>query len=983
VLPGQIRRADHTGVVHQLGDRKRGFRVVAAGGQVLEVRGTDGGEQQLTSVRDSPAEDKHLRIEHGSETRAGLAEGAADVAECCQRSGVPILDQPGHILAAELASALPGCGEGEADATGIRQFVRDAEKRAPRAVLFDAAVGTASAGKTIGNETHVTELGTRAESSPEQSVIGHDRSADACSDGQGHHVAVQPAGTVTEFRPSGRICVVLNQYRKVEPGLELVPKRFVAPVDVRCVVDGGLRRVDETGRGNAGRNHVLPVRQLADHGYDDIFNVSRIRGLGGLPVGAENVSPFVHKGAGDFRSADVNSDRVHGRYLSSCGRGAMVYPPRSKMPAEHPLECSEPVRRKATRPLRARRVHRADDRPSGTEGDTVKQIDMPAVVPADPQANITDLLVNRLAATPDLVLFSLPKDGGWVPVTTHEFHRQVVALAKGFVAAGINPGDKIGLVCKTRYEWTLIDFAAWFAGAVLVPVYETSSPIQMQWNLSDSGAMALIVETPDHFARFDEVHPELPNIGSVWQIDLGDLDKLVAGGVGVTDEEIERRRNLAVGSDMATLIYTSGSTGRPKGCVLTHSNFLETSRNASVALREVLEDEHGASTLLFITIAHVFARFIAVLCVHAGVRVGHQPDTKKLLPSLGTFKPTFLLAVPRVFEKVYNSAEQKAESGGKGKIFQAAAQVAVDHSRALTNGIPIPLGTKIKFALFDRLVYSKLRAAMGGNVKYAVSGSAPLGAHLGHFFHSLGIVILEGYGLTETTAPATVDRATSPRIGTVGPPLPGVSVRVMDDGEIQVKGVNVFQEYWKNPQATAETFEDGWLKTGDIGQFDEDGYLTITGRKKEIIVTAGGKNVAPAALEDPIRSNPLVGQVIVVGDKKPYIAALITLDPEMLPVWLNNNNQDAGMSLDEAAANPAVRAEIQRAVDRANETVSRAESIRRFEVLPIELTEASGHLTPKMSIKRNIILSDFEDTIEAMYASAPTTEGIPVRNQER
>ncbi|SEN47014.1 long-chain fatty acid--CoA ligase [Cryobacterium sp. TMT1-3] len=609
----------------------------------------------------------------------------------------------------------------------------------------------------------------------------------------------------------------------------------------------------------------------------------------------------------------------------------------------------------------------------------MKQFEMPAVVPADPGANITDLLMDRLAATPDLVLFSLPRNGQWLPVTTREFHAQVVALAKGLVAAGIEPGDKIGLICKTRYEWTLIDFAVWFAGAVLVPVYETSSPSQVQWNLSDSGALAVIVETADHFARFDEVHPELPDIRSVWQIDLGDLDKLVAGGVNVTDAEIERRRALAVGDDIATLIYTSGSTGKPKGCVLTHANFLETSRNAAVALREVLVHPDGASTLLFITTAHVFARFISVLCVHAGVRVGHQADTKTLLAALGSFQPTFLLAVPRVFEKVYNSAQQKAVAGGKGKIFDAAAHVAVEHSKLEQAGTSIPLGMKIKFALFDKLVYSKLRAAMGGKVVWAVSGSAPLGAHLGHFFKSLGIVILEGYGLTETTAPATVGLATRAKIGTVGPPLPGVSVRVMDDGEIEVKGVNVFKEYWKNPEATAATFDDGWLKTGDIGDLDADGFLTITGRKKEIIVTAGGKNVAPAALEDPIRANPLIGQVVVVGDQKPFIGAIITLDPDMLPVWLNNHQEDAGMSLAQASVNKSVLAEIQRAVDHANEGVSRAESIRKFTLLPIEFTEDSGHLTPKMSIKRNIILRDFAGEIETMYSNAPATEGISLR----
>jgi long-chain acyl-CoA synthetase len=613
----------------------------------------------------------------------------------------------------------------------------------------------------------------------------------------------------------------------------------------------------------------------------------------------------------------------------------------------------------------------------------VKQFDVAAVVPADPQANVTDLLEDRFRATPELVLFSLPRGDGWSPVTTAAFHAQVIALAKGLVAAGIQPGDKIGLICKTRYEWTLIDFAIWYAGAVMVPVYETSSPSQIQWILGDSGATSLIVETPDHFARFDEVHPELSDVATVWQIELGDLDKLAAAGTEVTDAEIERRRNLAVGHDMATLIYTSGSTGKPKGCVLSHANFLETSRNAAVALKEVLTDEQGASTLLFITTAHIFARFIAVLSVHAGVRVGHQADTKQLLAALGSFKPSFLLAVPRVFEKVYNSAEQKAEAGGKGKVFRAAAEVAVSHSKALQDGTPISLLDKIKFALFDRLVYSKLRTAMGGNVKYAVSGSAPLGSHLGHFFHSLGIVILEGYGLTESTAPATVNLATKAKIGTVGPPLPGVSMRVMDDGEVELKGVNIFTEYWHNPEATADAFNDGWFKTGDIGDFDADGFLTITGRKKEIIVTAGGKNVAPAALEDPIRANPLIGQVIVVGDQKPFIGALITLDPEMLPVWLNNNNEDAGMSLAEASVNPRVLAEVQRSVDHANDRVSRAESIRKFVVLPTELTEAGGHLTPKMSIKRNIIMRDFAELIEEMYAGSPNTENIalPRSNQ--
>jgi long-chain acyl-CoA synthetase len=603
----------------------------------------------------------------------------------------------------------------------------------------------------------------------------------------------------------------------------------------------------------------------------------------------------------------------------------------------------------------------------------VKQYDVAPVVAPDPDANATDLLIDRVAATPDLALFSVPTaDGGWRNVTAAEFLAQVRALAKGFVASGIEPGDKIGLMCKTRFEWTLIDFAAWFAGAVIVPVYETSSPTQVQWNLTDSGAVAMIVETPDHFLRFDEVRADLPLVNRVWQIDLGDLDKLVAIGVEVADDEVERRRVLATGSDLATLIYTSGTTGRPKGCVLTHSNFVEVSRNAAVAINEVVRP--GGSTLLFIPMAHIFARFIAVLCVHGGVRVGHQPDTKQLLPSLGSFKPSFLLAVPRVFEKVYNSAEQKAEAGGKGKIFRRAADVAVAHSKALDAG-SVPLALRLQFALFDRLVYGKLRAAMGGNVSYAVSGSAPLGLRLGHFFRSLGITILEGYGLTETTAPVSVGRPSKFKIGTTGPALPGVSVRIADDGEIQVRGNNVFAGYWNNDAATAEVMDGEWFLTGDIGALDEDGYLTITGRKKEIIVTAGGKNVAPAPLEDPIRANPIVGQVVVVGDRRPYIAALVTLDTEMLPMWLKNNGLDERMTLAQAAENQAVRDEVQRSIDAANALVSRAESIRRFVILPTELTEASGHLTPKLTIKRNVILKDFAPAIDSMYNAAPATSG--------
>ena len=607
----------------------------------------------------------------------------------------------------------------------------------------------------------------------------------------------------------------------------------------------------------------------------------------------------------------------------------------------------------------------------------MQQFEVPIKVPVEPEANTTDLLVQRVKETPDSALFAIPtSDGGWQDVSSREFHRQVVALAKGLVASGIEPGDKIGLMAKTRYEWTLIDFATWFAGAVLVPIYETNAPSQILWNLTDSGAVGMITENADHAAKFDEIRADVPLVRSVWRLDLGALDKLVEAGEGVPDEEIERRRNLATGDDLATLIYTSGSTGKPKGCVITHGNFVSLARNAQAAIPEVVNPE--SSTLLFITLAHIFARFISVLAITGGVKVGHQPDTTKLLPSMASFHPTFLLAVPRVFEKVYNSSEQKAEAGGKGKIFRKAAHTAVEYSKALDAG-HVPLGLRLRFALFDRLVLSKLRAALGGRVKYAVSGSAPLGLHLGHFFRAVGVSILEGYGLTETTAPVSVNVPSNFKIGKVGPPLPGNEVKLDEDGEILVRGICVFQEYWKNPEATAEVFDaDGWFRTGDIGSIDEEGYLAITGRKKEIIVTAGGKNVAPAMLEDPIRSNTIIGQVIVVGDQRPFISALITLDEEMLPAWLGNNGLDPKMSLEEARSNRVVLDEVQRAIDAANERVSRAESIRKFAILDSELTEASGHLTPKLSIKRHIIVQDFADIIDAMYSSdsTPATEGL-------
>ncbi|MDQ0801444.1 long-chain fatty acid--CoA ligase [Arthrobacter sp. SLBN-112] len=595
------------------------------------------------------------------------------------------------------------------------------------------------------------------------------------------------------------------------------------------------------------------------------------------------------------------------------------------------------------------------------------------LVAETPGANITDLLLERVAQTPNASLFSRYIDGDWANVRACDFLEEVKALAKGLISAGIQPGDKIGLLSRTRYEWTLIDFAVWWSGACIVPIYETSSPYQVRWNLRNSQACALIVETRNHRIAFDSLKNEIPGVSQVWQIEGGDLESLKRAGERISDVALERRRSRANEADIATIIYTSGTSGDPKGCVLTHGNFVELCRNTLAAIPEVFAP--GGSTALFMPMAHVFARFIAVLAVHGGVKVAHEPDLSRLLLTLNSFQPSFLLAVPRIFEKVYNSSEQKAEAAGKGGVFRKAAETAIAYSKAIDAG-RIPLRLRIGFAVYDRLVLHKIRAALGSNLRYAVSGSAPLGERLGHFYRGLGLTILEGYGLTETTAPVSVNRPGSFSIGSVGAALPGVSVRIAEDGEIQIRGVSQFREYWDDPDATAAAFSDGWFRTGDIGCLDAAGYLTITGRKKELIVTAGGKNVAPAVLEDPIRANPIISQVVVVGDQRPFISALVTLDRDMLTPWLKSKDLDSTISLVEAARHPAVTEEVQRAIDGGNLRVSRAESIRKFLILPMDFTEAAGQLTPKLSVKRAMVLSQFETEIDQIYTNRTPPQAV-------
>ncbi|NAZ87948.1 AMP-dependent synthetase/ligase [Kineococcus indalonis] len=592
----------------------------------------------------------------------------------------------------------------------------------------------------------------------------------------------------------------------------------------------------------------------------------------------------------------------------------------------------------------------------------------PPLVPPATAGNLTDCVVDTAREVPGHVSVSRKQpDGAWRDVTAAQLLADVVAVAKGLLAAGVQPGDRVGLMARTSYEWTLVDVAVWFAGAVTVPVYETSSAEQVRWILSDSGAVACFAETTDNAARVAAVREHLPQLRDVWTLASGALDELRAAGRDTGDEELERRRTLAGPGDPATIIYTSGTTGRPKGCVLTHGNFLDLARNARAAIPEVLQ-RPDAATLLFIPLAHVFARFIEALCLVCRIRVGHTPDAKDLLPDLAGFRPTFVLAVPRVFQKVYNGAEQRAAAGGKlrAAVFERATRTAIAYSRALDAGRPA-LALRAQHALFDRLVYAKLRALLGGRVEHAVSGGAPMGEHLTHFFRGAGLVVLEGYGLTETTAPLCVNRPSRLRVGTVGLPLPGTDVAVAEDGEILCRGVGVFGEYRGREDATAEAFEDGWFRTGDLGEVLDSGHVRITGRKKEIIVTANGKNVVPATLEDRLRAHPLVSQAVVVGDQRHYVACLLTLDEEALPSWGANHGRP-GLDPAGARTDEVVLAALQRAVDDANEAVSRAESIRRFRVLQGDFTIENGYLTPSQKVKRAEVLRDFAGEVDALYA---------------
>ena len=594
----------------------------------------------------------------------------------------------------------------------------------------------------------------------------------------------------------------------------------------------------------------------------------------------------------------------------------------------------------------------------------MNEVTTPALVPSATAGNLTNLIAERAWFEPERITMSRPLGDGWQSVTAREVDEEVRATAKGLIAAGIQIGDRVAIMARTRYEWTILDFAIWYAGAVVVPIYDTSSAEQIDWILNDSSTVGIIVETPALRELVQTVQPA--HTKHVWVMTEDVLTVLRNAGAQVSDDEIERRR-AALGPDtLATLIYTSGTTGKPKGVSLTHGNFLAECGNVVQGASDLFL-KPGGSTLLFLPVAHVFGRMVQIGAINSGLHLAHCSDPLGRLPiDLASFKPTFVLAVPRIFEKIYNGAEARAEAAGKGKIFRKAADVAIAYSEALDKKRISPV-LKLKHGLFDKLVYSKIRAGMGGRVEAAISGGAPLGVRLGHFYRGAGVTILEGYGLTETTAGATLNLTGAHRVGSVGRPIPGTSIKIAEDGEVLIRGAIVMRGYWQNDAANAEVFDSqGWFQTGDLGKLDDEGFLYIVGRKKELIVTAGGKNVAPAVLEDRLRAHPLVSQCLVVGDNQPFIAALVTIDQDSLKGWVTNHKKE-GASMADLANDPDLIAVIQTAVDDANKAVSKAESIRKFTILTTDFTIAGGHLTQKLSIKRHVVAKEFAKEIDQLF----------------
>ena len=598
----------------------------------------------------------------------------------------------------------------------------------------------------------------------------------------------------------------------------------------------------------------------------------------------------------------------------------------------------------------------------------MREYSVPASFAVGEHDNIVSSVFSHERENPDHVIFQRLVDGAWTDVTCKQATSQIRSAALGLIAQGVNAGDRVAILSATRYEWVVLDYAILAVGAVTVPIYETSSPEQVRWVLEDSGAVLAFAETDAHAQLIKELLDELPALRRVEHIEStgpSALERLAEAGAAVDPGQLDERLAAIRSVDPATLIYTSGTTGRPKGCQLTHSNLVYETRSASDSFPSLLRK--GERLLVFLPLAHVLARALSMTAFANGVTIGYTSDIKNLVAMFGEFKPTVIVSVPRVFEKVYNTAELNAQDSGKGPIFARAVQTAIEWSKAQDTGGPSLL-LRAKHALFDRLVYGKLRAATGGNCRASISGGAPLGTRLGHFYRGIGLTIYEGYGLTETSAAITANRIGELKIGTVGKLLPGNSMAVAADGELLVRGGVVFGGYWRNEKATAEAIVDGWFHTGDLGAIDDDGFLSIVGRKKEIIVTAGGKNVAPAVLEDQLRAHPLIGQAMAVGDAKPFIAALIAIDPEAFDVWKQHHGKNSTASVEDLAGDPDLVSEIDLAVKNANQAVSKAEAIRKFRILPVDFTVLTGELTPTLKVKRKVVADKFAAEIEELYA---------------
>ncbi|MGW0711675.1 AMP-dependent synthetase/ligase [Streptomyces sp. NPDC002643] len=606
----------------------------------------------------------------------------------------------------------------------------------------------------------------------------------------------------------------------------------------------------------------------------------------------------------------------------------------------------------------------------------MREFTNPPLASAPPVGGLADAVFEYAQDDPEFIALGRKDERGeWRDVTSAEFRDEVLALAKGLLAQGIRFGDRVAIMSRTRYEWTLFDYALWTIGAQVVPLYPTSSAEQCFWMLYDAQVTAAVVEHEDHAMTIATVIDRLPQLRRLWQLDAGAVEELYESGAHLDDEVVHRHRRAVTPESIATIIYTSGTTGRPKGCVISHANFMFESDTVIDRWAPLFTPRRGEvpATLLFLPLAHVFGRMVQVAGIRGKVKFGHQPalNAAVLLPDLAAFRPTFFLAVPYIFEKVFNASRRKAEREDRTGPFEKAVEVAVKYADAMEArawGIgPGPSAAlRMQHQFFDKVVYAKIREAMGGRIKYAMSGGSAMDRRLGLFFAGAGVHIFEGYGLTETTAAATANPPERTRYGTVGQAIPGMSVHIAEDGEIWLRGPNVFQGYLNNPKATDETLHDGWLATGDLGALDEDGYLTITGRKKEILVTSGGKSVSPGILEERVRDHPLVAQCIVVGNDRPYIAALVTLDGEAVEHWLQMRGKPR-LQPAELVRDPELETEVRRAVVAANTLVSQAESIRTFRILAHQFTEEHGLLTPSLKLKRKAIEKTYAKEVEALY----------------